>query len=160
MISTHIRLSLLVHGQRRTVHPAVCPCGQWYYARAYTVARGRGGTCGHACKTLYTDSGRLFGPGAAHPGYMGATYAEYVTNGGRITLATWARMQVTAAVRRGELVRADTCENPWCYHGYKIEAHHHDYTRALDIQWLCACCHSTEHGFDVPCEGDSDPYEI
>jgi len=48
------------------------------------------------------------------------------------------------AVVRGKLVRPDVCS---CCGGnaHRIEAHHDDYAKALDVIWLCASCHETAH---------------
>lgn len=49
---------------------------------------------------------------------------------------------VRAATRSGRLTRPSTCEG--CGRtgeGQRIEAHHCDYTRPLDVIWLCPSCH-------------------
>lgn len=50
-----------------------------------------------------------------------------------------ARQLVYNAVRRGELQK-QPC---WC--GAPGEAHHHDYSRPLDVDWLCKTHHGMEH---------------
>lgn len=52
-----------------------------------------------------------------------------------------ARKKVSRAVRNGTLVRQPCrkCGNP------KSQAHHHDYSRPLDVEWLCQRCHAMEH---------------
>lgn len=51
-----------------------------------------------------------------------------------------ARYAVRMAVKRGEIVKPDVCEE--CNEGhFRIEAAHTDYSRPLDIRWLCASCH-------------------
>lgn len=49
---------------------------------------------------------------------------------------------VARAVRAGRLVRkpCEVCEST-----ERVEAHHHDYSKPLDVQWLCFFCHRT-HG--------------
>lgn len=44
-----------------------------------------------------------------------------------------ARQAVARAIKRGDLVRnqCEVCGNP------KSEAHHNDYTKPLDVRWLC-----------------------
>ena len=51
-----------------------------------------------------------------------------------------ARNKVYRAVRSGRLVRQPcACGNP------QSHAHHHDYTKPLDVRWLCVTCHAQEH---------------
>jgi rubredoxin len=53
-----------------------------------------------------------------------------------------ARVKVTKAVKRGRLVKL-SCEK--CGSA-KSQAHHPDYSRPLDVQWLCRDCHAEKHG--------------
>lgn len=64
-----------------------------------------------------------------------------------------ARRAVQAAVKRGLLVRPSECS--WCAKpggkhptGFPIEAHHEDYTKPLDVVWLCSGCHWLRH-YDI-----------
>lgn len=51
-----------------------------------------------------------------------------------------ARWRAWDAVRRGVLTRQPCrCGNP------KSEAHHEDYSKPLDVQWLCKSCHEELH---------------
>ena len=45
------------------------------------------------------------------------------------------------AVRSGKVQRqpCERCEAP------KAHGHHHDYSKPLDVTWLCAKCHGKEH---------------
>lgn len=48
--------------------------------------------------------------------------------------------RVKKAIERGILVRPDICEE--CgNHGSRIEAAHGDYSKPLDVRWLCPSCH-------------------
>ncbi|MBR0672914.1 hypothetical protein [Neoroseomonas soli] len=49
---------------------------------------------------------------------------------------------VHRAIRSGKLVRPDACER--CG-GPNPHAHHADYARPLDVQFLCQSCHNLEH---------------
>jgi hypothetical protein len=51
-------------------------------------------------------------------------------------------MVMAAAIRRGDLQRADQCEE--C-RADKPQAHHPDYSRPLFIRWLCRSCHGARH---------------
>lgn len=55
--------------------------------------------------------------------------------------ALYAKAQVAQAIRKGLLVRPDCCE--WCGKtGCKIQAAHHDYSKPLEVAWLCRSCHT------------------
>lgn len=51
-----------------------------------------------------------------------------------------ARNAVARAIRRGELVRPDSCAE--CGKRGPVEAAHDDYSRQLDVTWLCRRCHA------------------
>ncbi len=50
---------------------------------------------------------------------------------------------VQLALFFGYLKRPNRCEK--CKRRRKPEAHHTDYMKPLDIQWLCKSCHEEEH---------------
>lgn len=55
-----------------------------------------------------------------------------------------ARSAVGAAVRDGRLI-PQPCA--FCGRSDKVQAHHHDYSRPLDVEWACFKCHrEREHG--------------
>lgn len=62
-----------------------------------------------------------------------------------------ARSMVGAALRRGELQRPTVCERcgkepPLSPAGRsRIHAHHSDYSKLLDVEWVCLDCHRMEH---------------
>jgi ribosomal protein S27AE len=47
------------------------------------------------------------------------------------------------AVKTGKLIRPERC--PRCDRECKVEAHHADYSKPLDVTWLCKWCHEMEH---------------
>jgi len=53
----------------------------------------------------------------------------------------WAHMALRSAVRRGLVVQT-ACENCGAE---KSEAHHPDYSRPMQVKWLCRPCHKAEH---------------
>lgn len=57
----------------------------------------------------------------------------------------FARAAVSEAIRKGELTPPKTCslETLEC-HG-RIEAHHDDYNKPLDVKWLCTTHHNAWH---------------
>lgn len=47
------------------------------------------------------------------------------------------------AIRYGRLSRPDQCER--CGKKCHPDGHHHDYSKPLDVEWLCRSCHMTHH---------------
>lgn len=47
------------------------------------------------------------------------------------------------AMRSGRVVAAKICEE--CGSARNIEGHHEDYTKPLEIKWLCSTCHGVRH---------------
>lgn len=62
-----------------------------------------------------------------------------------------AQAEVVKALRRGELVRPDRCSD--CGKpgkpgpGTSIEGHHPDYSKPLEVEWLCRRCHKSRHAY-------------
>lgn len=50
-----------------------------------------------------------------------------------------ARQRVRDHVLAGKMVKPAECEH--CSAGGKLEAHHHDYSKPLEVVWLCKPCH-------------------
>jgi hypothetical protein len=53
-----------------------------------------------------------------------------------------AHRAVSAAIRNGSLKRLP-CQN--CGETAHVHGHHDDYSKPLDVMWLCARCHSARH---------------
>lgn len=49
------------------------------------------------------------------------------------------RQKVSYALRIGKITRPSTCSK--CKEANEVQAHHEDYTKPLDIIWLCKSCH-------------------
>lgn len=50
-----------------------------------------------------------------------------------------ARRKVIKAISMGELGKPSICSE--CFSEGQIEAHHEDYSKPLDVLWLCKKCH-------------------
>lgn len=49
---------------------------------------------------------------------------------------------VNRALRSGQLVKPERCV---CGRDARVNAHHDDYSRPLDVMWLCGVCHKARH---------------
>lgn len=57
-----------------------------------------------------------------------------------------AHNMVSLAVRMGRLIKPDECTMCGKFTAKrKMHGHHEDYSKPLDVVWLCAACHSTKH---------------
>ena len=60
---------------------------------------------------------------------------------------------VNNAVRDGKLSKPDRCQK--CGKtGCRIEAHHKDYDKPFEVDWLCRSCHAEWHRFNEAINGD------
>lgn len=48
------------------------------------------------------------------------------------------------ALKNGYIIRPSHCD--MCKIECKPDGHHHDYSKPLDVQWLCERCHFNQHG--------------
>ena len=51
--------------------------------------------------------------------------------------------EVNTNIKKGVIIRPEKCSI--CSRKGKIEAHHDDYSKPLDIRWLCKSCHKKLH---------------
>lgn len=61
---------------------------------------------------------------------------KYVHNRHKVS----AQHKVFRALKNGRLIRPPECS--CCRRPCKPQAHHADYTRPLDVVWVCAQCHN------------------
>lgn len=54
-----------------------------------------------------------------------------------------AHRAFTLAINHGEIKRETTCEQ--CGSDRRVEGHHDDYSKPLDVRWLCRSCHCRHH---------------
>lgn len=54
-----------------------------------------------------------------------------------------ARAALHRAVDSGRLAKPSVCSR--CPEKHRIEAHHDDYSKPLDVTWLCTACHRVRH---------------
>lgn len=63
----------------------------------------------------------------------------------RDSIKVKARNDANNAIKMGLLVRALRCS--MCGTGAKCQAHHADYSKPLEVTWLCSPCHAVVDGF-------------
>jgi hypothetical protein len=54
-----------------------------------------------------------------------------------------AQFAARRALRDGVIAQKDSCEK--CGGTDTVQMHHHDYSKPLDVEFLCIGCHTTEH---------------
>lgn len=54
-----------------------------------------------------------------------------------------ARQRLGYAVHAGRVKRPERCER--CNKRTHVNGHHHDYSKPLDVEWLCRSCHVAHH---------------
>ena len=54
-----------------------------------------------------------------------------------------AHKLVSVALKKGELIKPDFCSV--CANSERIEGHHDDYSKPLEVRWLCHICHRQYH---------------
>lgn len=57
-----------------------------------------------------------------------------------------ARRTARNAVWNRTLVKPKCCER--CGKEKRLDAHHRDYSKPLEVEWLCRLCHRREHAWD------------
>jgi len=81
--------------------------------------------------------------------YNRTQYLKYAEQGGRPSQKSsfekrQARKKIWDAVKRGDVHMSTACED--CGRDNdKLQAHHCDYSKPLDVRWLCAPCHGLLH---------------
>lgn len=55
----------------------------------------------------------------------------------------YARIKLNNAVKLGKVIRPSTCSR--CQEKAKVQGHHPDYSKPLEVIWLCSKCHGLEH---------------
>lgn len=136
----------IVPPSRAPVARTCLHCGRDFTAPLNAVKRGKGKYCSPACGHHAPKPNRDFG-GANNPNWRGGIsqdkYHYKLIQIERYPDRVSARNQVNAAVLSGWL-EPQPCAD--CGNPDKPQAHHEDYSRPLDVVWLCRSCHRAKHG--------------
>jgi len=101
-------------------------CSKEFYARKADVLKGR---AGHFCSKRCS-------------GHADKNYFRYTPESTRKERVR-ANGLITMRVRRGLLVRPTECEQ--CHKICRPDAHHEDYKKPDQVEWLCRSCHMKRH---------------
>lgn len=126
----------------RVLHVRECEvCGAVFKVAPSEVKRGRGRACSMSCAARLAS--RADQAGANNPNWKGGvTSAEknrrYIADHPEKYAA---HLAMRSAIRRGELTRqpCEVCGD------LKTDGHHDDYSKPLDVRWLCRAHHSKHH---------------
>ena len=119
-------------------------CAKWYAAPNKELNRGRSVYCSIGCTAAHaTATGKFRGPN--NPSWQGGVSNDNMRYRRRQKEREPEHERVRAltynAIKRGVLVR-QPCE---ACGAVKSEAHHDDYTKPLDVRWLCRAHHVAHH---------------
>lgn len=109
----------------------------------------RNGRVCNSCKSVdikawFKKNPKYYKEYAARPGVGARLYEHKRKWVARNPEKRNAHMAVFHAVKRGELLKPDNCED--CGKPSEmIHGHHEDYTKPLDVVWLCPPCHMARH---------------
>jgi hypothetical protein len=123
-------------------------CGFEFQARISDVRKGCGRFCSKSCSgSVAGKRARLLHPfnGDKNPNWRGGPetnpYQRWIKPYKQAhPERKKAHAAVYEAVKAGHLVRPSVCS--LCPRTLNIQAHHVDYSRPLDVQWLCKPCHA------------------
>lgn len=121
-------------GQHKYTDRTCIVCGCAFKARTADLKKGWGSFCSRKCKNK----------GEFNPHYRngGLTKYEYKLRAKKKNPLRFHAMQmVQNATRNGTLLRGQ-CEVCGCA---KTEAHHEDYSKPLQVRWLCKTHHVAAH---------------
>ena len=128
----------VTYPSRRKSVPVLClHCGVEYRAIAYEISRGGGKFCSRRCQRAYQAKANA----EAMRGSL--TQAEMNARSRAKTPreVILAQRAVDTAIRNGSLQRG-TCE---VCGAERVDAHHDDYSKPLDVRWLCRRHHLQLH---------------
>lgn len=108
------------------------------FSRAKSSRGGRNRRC-RECDAIHSAKRDVYTPKRA--AYLKAYSKKYLADPANAQ-KVMARILCRKALKSGTLIRATSCQV--CGSDRNIEAHHPDYSKPLDVRWLCKRCHRKE----------------
>jgi len=113
------------------------------YKKCYTCGELFFGTNKYYCSSKCRGVKMSFNVGERSPAWKGGKKAAIVRRKQKYPDRIRAYRKLRKAVKSGRLMRRKSCSR--CEAIGDIHAHHPDYTKPLDVVWLCRKCHRDEH---------------
>lgn len=121
-------------------------CKAPFKSPPFMVKKGHAKYCSRHCRNVVGGkSATLDIKGDKNPNYKRNSHPRYKNTllfRGKFPEKARAHDIVKRAKRNGKLIPRD-CEK--CSNGTNIQAHHEDYSKPLDVIWLCVPCHHRVH---------------
>lgn len=121
-------------------------CGKHFTARPSKVRNGQGRFCSLSCANKDPNRNKPDQKGENNPNWKGGiakdNYRYKKLQIVRYPKRVYARKRVNEAIKAGTLLR-EPCRE--CGTTQDIQGHHEDYSKPLDVIWLCRSCHRELH---------------
>lgn len=150
----HIRGSVMPAGVHLRIHFVCLQCGVAFQARACLVRTGKARVCSRSCAAksgiASGRSGLVVGAvGVANPHWKGGVSKINTRYTKRYQekhpeAAAAHRLVSQAKRRKTNRLIPKPCEG--CGAAKGVHAHHDDYSKPLEVKWLCGSCHRKHHG--------------
>lgn len=118
-------------------------CGSEFFVKAHQIKRGRGKYCSFSCNAV-ASARKRDSAGEKNSNWKGGNSPRSASNRryvARHPEKHAAHLAVKTAIRNGVLIRMN-CE---ICNAEKSEAHHDDYSKQLEVRWLCRKHHLEAH---------------
>lgn len=121
-------------------------CESDFKVAHWRVRKGWGNYCSNHCRSVAGGKAATLDiKGENNPNYKGTPHPRYHNTllfRGKFPEKARAHDIVKRARRSGKLIPKD-CEH--CGVKEKVQAHHEDYSKPLEVIWLCIPCHHRVH---------------
>lgn len=124
-------------GLRSVSHKSCPDCDRKLPVSEFYRARGTSDGYQKRCKACQTDYIRSLNDSNPYVSKAQQAYNE------RNPLKHKARTALANAVSRGQIIKPDACQE--CGRSSALHGHHDDYSKPLDVRWLCQPCHADWH---------------